>query len=243
MRHNIIGDIHGRKTWKEAFDPDAVNIFVGDYFDAFNDRSADDCIRNLSEIIELKRANPGSVVLLFGNHDIHYFDVSGQYSRRCQGQASHIRRFLTENMQQFHGVAYSIDDKVLVSHAGVTLTWLEKHGFPEDDDITPDNVARHCNELFFSGYEDNSHYWSGLDNYEPVSRDGENADDPPVWVRPAVLFDDNAFADTEYFQVVGTRKRLAFSVKRMSVLSTAWAYCRPTATLRTRRSNTKTKTS
>lgn len=228
MRHNIIGDIHGRKTWKEVFDPDAVNIFVGDYFDPYNTLgffdgmpddyddsdyiSSEDCIRNLSEIIELKRANPGSVVLLFGNHDLHYFSIGEIYSRYDRKYDAQIRKFLSDNVQHFHGIAYGIENKVLVSYAGVTLPWLERHAFPAGADLTPDNVARHCNSLFFDGYAKGSDHWQGLENYkfdtccDADDRRGDSVGAPPVWVRPAALFDDNAFAETGYIQVVGHTK-------------------------------------
>ena len=36
-KFNVIGDIHGRTKWKELVKDDAVNIFVGDYFDPYDD--------------------------------------------------------------------------------------------------------------------------------------------------------------------------------------------------------------
>ena len=233
MLYNIIGDIHGRTIWQKLYRPDAVNIFVGDYFDPYNraelygddDDDDDDndhghpefitvtkCIDNLSEIIQLKQANPHNVVLLLGNHDLHYFDIGEKYSRYSYSHAQRISNFLLQNMSAFNGIAYNIDNKVLVSHAGVTLKWLERHEFPIVAELTPENVALHINALFFDGYSPELHYWQGLNHFsfdaccDSWDFRGSSVGAPPVWVRPETLLANNAFADTDYVQVVGHTK-------------------------------------
>jgi metallophosphoesterase superfamily enzyme len=72
MKLLAIGDIHGRDVWKDinflAFDK---VVFVGDYVDSYI-RSDWQVYQNLKEIIDLKKQNFDKVVLLLGNHDIHY---------------------------------------------------------------------------------------------------------------------------------------------------------------------------
>ena len=77
-RHSTIaiGDIHGLDKWKAVVDahPDSRIVFLGDYLDPYDDISHADMLANFSEIMELKRSRPEDVVLLLGNHDIHYFN-------------------------------------------------------------------------------------------------------------------------------------------------------------------------
>lgn len=87
----IIGDIHGRNNWKKfadidylmKADPDAVGygpfepdfkkyIFLGDYCDAF-DKTNDQILDNLLDIIKFKTLYPNNVILLWGNHDVQYY--------------------------------------------------------------------------------------------------------------------------------------------------------------------------
>ena len=37
MKFNLIGDIHGRTTWQQLVREDAINVFLGDYFDPYAD--------------------------------------------------------------------------------------------------------------------------------------------------------------------------------------------------------------
>ena len=110
MLYNIIGDIHGREIWKTLIKKDAVNIFVGDYLDPYIDISFEQCLQNFQDIITLKQLNPQSIILLLGNHDLHYFDVGEHCSRYDYDNALTIRNFLCDNIHWFHGIAYSIDN-------------------------------------------------------------------------------------------------------------------------------------
>ena len=88
----VIGDIHGRTIWKtfadikflltaefenagcHPFIPDFDKIiFLGDYCDAYT--VDNDTIReNLLEIIRFKTLYPKNVILLWGNHDVQYYN-------------------------------------------------------------------------------------------------------------------------------------------------------------------------
>ena len=74
MKTIMIGDIHGRDTWKQiiAQEPDAYRIvFLGDYFDSFDIKGVEQ-LHNFNEIIKFKQETHQDVIMLFGNHDYHY---------------------------------------------------------------------------------------------------------------------------------------------------------------------------
>ena len=81
MRKNkqllIIPDVHGRKFWKEALETGSYEkvIFLGDYADPYEEEgiTEEEAIDNFKDIIAYKQQNPRRVVLLLGNHDLHYY--------------------------------------------------------------------------------------------------------------------------------------------------------------------------
>ena len=79
----VIGDIHGHiEPFKSIYDkenPEDV-IILGDYFDNFhgNDTEIIDCFKT---IVGMKRRHTnGKFIMLIGNHDFHYMDMSERYS-------------------------------------------------------------------------------------------------------------------------------------------------------------------
>ena len=84
--YNIIGDIHGRDAWKRLVDESCINIFVGDYFDPYDNIHFMDLQFNFMEIIEYKKKHPENVVLLYGNHDYEYlpgiFEKSNRFDNK-----------------------------------------------------------------------------------------------------------------------------------------------------------------
>ena len=70
-----IGDIHGR-DFLSSIEPDNNDkiIFLGDYCDSHCHGQISDfaILENLRQIIEFRKACPHKVVLLLGNHDVHY---------------------------------------------------------------------------------------------------------------------------------------------------------------------------
>ena len=56
--YNIIGDIHGRTSWKDLVDETCINIFVGDYFDPYQPMTIFDLKRNFLAIVEYKKGAP-----------------------------------------------------------------------------------------------------------------------------------------------------------------------------------------
>ena len=79
----VIGDIHGHiepfKSIYEKEDPDDV-IILGDYFDNFHgsDKEIVDCFKSILSM--QKKHKKGEFILLIGNHDFHYMDLTEAYS-------------------------------------------------------------------------------------------------------------------------------------------------------------------
>lgn len=179
----IIGDIHGRKDWKlivadELTKADKI-IFVGDYFDSFN-IPGDKQLLNFKEIIEIKKLFPEQIVLLFGNHDFHYFFEGERYSGYNKAYSFEFKEELTkaikDNLIQL--VYYSPTNKVLVSHAGVSEDWLELVKCPFSSDHL-DTLAQWLNNILLS-----SPRYLRFVGYDPY---GDCVISSPIWIRPYSL--------------------------------------------------------
>ena len=197
--YNIIGDIHGRTSWKELVDASYVNIFIGDYFDPYERIPFAKLKRNFLEIIEYKKEHPDNVVLLYGNHDYEYLPKVIELSNRYDSQnAENIRALLVDSASLFYGVAYAIGEKYLVSHAGVSRPWQKKH-LPDVEDICPSNMAKAINALWKRskrafGFDGNADF---MDFY------GDSPGHSPIWIRPMSLDMSNLYKQSEVIQIVG----------------------------------------
>jgi predicted MPP superfamily phosphohydrolase len=117
----IIPDVHGRSFWKEAVDSKDYEkiIFLGDYTDPYEMEGITDdmAVDNFKSIIDYKQQNPDKVVLLLGNHDLHYY--SEYYYELAGGvrydpiAAITLQRLFQENSRLFQ-LAWETD-------------WGEKH--------------------------------------------------------------------------------------------------------------------
>lgn len=188
----VIGDIHGRDTWKQIVeanqDADKI-IFVGDYFDSFNIPQLQQ-IENFAEILALKEKLGDKVVLLIGNHDFHYMYRGETYSGFNPEHADIIHTILVRAHQEgFIQMAYLQDD-LLFTHAGVTKTWCENAKVPINENI--DYEINTIFKLFPERFKFTPS--NPMDNY------GDSITQPPIWVRPEALGRDRV----EWFtQVVG----------------------------------------
>jgi hypothetical protein len=130
MKIVAIGDLHGKDVWK-GIDPNQYDkiIFLGDYFDSFSIPQSKQ-VSNFLELLEFKKSNPDRVVLLIGNHDMHYFDIS----YRCSGFNSNtfnsihdtIKKCVYNNTLQAAYEIITIGSTYLFTHAGVSKQWLEQ---------------------------------------------------------------------------------------------------------------------
>lgn len=196
--YNIIGDIHARACWKNLVQEDCVNIFVGDYFDPYEYVPHVDRIANFQEILDFKRQRP-ETVLLYGNHDLHYLIADEHYSRYEARYANEYWSAFTQAKTLFHGIAFPIEDKALVTHAGVTKEWYEKYlGAYQSESLT--EVAAKINRLWEEDkkaftFDANATEWDDFYGISPTHS--------PLWVRPDTLVKHNLFAGTDIKQIIG----------------------------------------
>ena len=148
----IIPDVHGRSFWKKAVESGDYEkvVFLGDYTDPYEweNITEDNALDNFLSIIEYKELNPDKVVLLLGNHDMHYYS---EYYHELTGgcrynplAAMYLQRLFQENEELFQ-LAYDMDwggRHYLFSHAGVTQSWLKRNL-----DLIRKPDAQHLNRL------------------------------------------------------------------------------------------------
>ena len=200
-----IGDIHGRQNWKgivnAEFDRVDRIIFIGDYFDSFNIPVLDQ-IENFKDLIQLKRDYPDKIILLTGNHDLHYISsVNEHYSGKSKRYDYIIEMdcvlpaIQDRSLQLCH-----IENDFLFTHAGVTQTWLKETGLVSD----LENLEQLLNDELY--------YRPGTFRFRHVhemqlhnSRTGNNIWQGPLWVRPQSLLMDKILG---YTQVVGHTEML-----------------------------------
>ncbi len=197
MQHyNIIGDVHGRDCWQQLVKDDCVNIFVGDYFDPYTTIPGDRLLQNFEAIVAFKRAHP-ETVLLYGNHDMHYMTNCVQSSRHDDAYADTYRQAFAAADGLFYGVAYAADDHTLVTHAGVTREWYERHFGPYRGE-SPQQVAEQINALW---ERDMLAFQFDMGNFYDF--DGSSPTQSPVWIRPWTLQEHDLFEGTPYRQIFG----------------------------------------
>lgn len=192
MKIVVIGDIHGRHSWKKIVEanPDAdLFVFVGDYFDSF-DVSPVMQKHNFKEILDFKRQNPSKVILLIGNHDFHY--LRGSVNQYTGYQGVHrwdFQELLDEATKEDLIQMCFVCDKYLFTHAGVTKTWAKNY------EIDLNDLENDINYLF-KRYKQSFEFQKGSNN----SNYGEDVTQSPMWVRPVSLKKDRLDG---YIHVVG----------------------------------------
>ena len=150
MKTVSIGDTHGMAvvdSVMKIIDNFDKFIFVGDYVDSF-DVDDHSMKTNLLDLIELKSKYPEKVVLLWGNHDIHYLLGKDYY---CSGYRPGMRKvfhtIFQENEKLFQ-FSYQSGDYIW-THAGITEFWFEKKFRTGNIELT---IADLLNEAFTLRY-------------------------------------------------------------------------------------------
>ena len=188
LKRIAIGDIHGKKNWKKFLDREFSEFyFVGDYFDNYEGTTAKSQIRNFLEIVKLARSDP-RIKLCLGNHDFQYLrglEVSEKYSG-YQYYAFWDIQIALESCMDIIRPVYVTEDKYIISHAGVTKTFLESLKLTKPEEI---------NERF--NYYRMSLAFCGYNQY------GDDVTQGPLWVRPQSLVKDKLDG---YKQIVGHTK-------------------------------------
>lgn len=197
MKTVILGDIHGRDCWKQIIvdeQPDRV-IFIGDYFDSYDNYTAAEQMWNFEQIINLKLSGKTEVIMLIGNHDYHYMrGVTEDYSGYQYGARPAIEQLLEDNKHHLQ-MCYRMGE-FLFSHAGVSSEWLDNNIIMWD---VP-NLEMYINDLWT--YKPNVFKFAGRDPY------GNSTLASPIWIRPQAL--QKANRDTlrdQFIQVVGHTER------------------------------------
>ena len=208
MKIIAIGDLHGRTLWKyivSKVDFDVV-VFIGDYFDTHENISPVQQIENFKELLDYKKQLPEKVVLLFGNHDYHYFPwVEKKYSGFQDEYDTEILEILHNALKEgLMQMCYKYK-KFVFTHAGITKTWLSKAGYKNN---YPVDIF--LNDLFVK-YPHKFEFSMG-DNY---SLTGDDICQSPIWVRPKSL-SKNAL--NGYIQIVGHTVQEKINVINNSII-------------------------
>lgn len=216
MKYNVIGDIHGRTSWKDLVMNDVVNIFVGDYFSPYHYIPFEDQEKNFLDIIQYKKDHP-QTILLVGNHDEDHWHICEGYSRHDRVNLPRIQKLFEEN-KDFFQAAYSIENKIIVTHAGISSWWYNRRVLKNtgrDNDkiseevsltLTPDIVAEGVNRAWL---EDPMTNFSFRSNSRYSDCYGTSEFQSPMWIREQGLtptdfeYSYNIFKGTDYIQVYG----------------------------------------
>jgi len=132
----IIPDVHGRRFWRDAIHSGEYDrvIFLGDYVDPYPYEKIGplSAQHELEDILHYYEEHPDKVVLLLGNHDLHYlferfhdFSPSDRYNE----EFSHYYRYLLKEGDRFK-LAHEETigrRKYLFTHAGVSMPWLKRN--------------------------------------------------------------------------------------------------------------------
>jgi hypothetical protein len=217
MKLVAIGDIHGRDYWKQIIDQEQdadMFVFVGDYFDSFTIKGADQ-INNFLDIIEFKKQSKVPVILLIGNHDYHYYP--GIEDNGTSGyqtlMAPSIKHVIDDNKQHLQ-VAYQVGEFVF-THAGLSSEWLDDRvvGWSVDSlDATINDLFRfQPQKLAYRPYKQVGDQVYGVGGYGSETFQG------PLWIRPKALMAANR--DTlrnQIIQVVGHTPQDTIDIKGKS---------------------------
>ena len=161
----IVPDVHGRTFWHKAEeminDVDKV-VFLGDYLDPYSEEGItfDQALEEFHKILKFKETYSDKVVLLLGNHDMHYLNLRFMdCSRLNRAMRSELHLLYQDNLDKF-ALIYNLENKWLFSHAGIYQAWMNKYELTLDDLL---DVTKFLREHWLT-LEDLSYYRGGY-NY------------------------------------------------------------------------------
>lgn len=125
----IVPDVHGRSFWHKAEelvnDVDKI-VFLGDYLDPYGYEGItfDMALEEFNSILEFADKHSDKVIMLVGNHDMHYIKTDFMdCSRMNRLQRQDLHELYMKHLSKFR-LVYKCEDKWLFSHAGVYSDWL-----------------------------------------------------------------------------------------------------------------------
>ena len=121
----VLGDIHGSTYWKTVVEenPSCRYIFLGDYLDPYEDIPPWQLTANLKKIIQLKKDRPDDVILLLGNHDLHYIHLDMEPCWRFDEAIAKDAYYLFLDNRQLFTYAFQEGNRIF-THAGISEKWF-----------------------------------------------------------------------------------------------------------------------
>jgi len=168
MKILVIPDIHGRCFWRlhsDNIDKYDKVVFLGDYVDPYEPENitVEDAISNFKNIIEFKNKFPNKVILLLGNHDLHYasalFNKYASGGRMSTLYYNDIKQLFDDNHDLFQ-IAYDTPN-ILFTHAGFMQNWAYKYMGVEP---TAESLNKFWNENDLTYFTDISFVRGGYAN-------------------------------------------------------------------------------
>lgn len=194
----VLGDIHGRKIWKDIVAKETSAdriIFIGDYFDSFDIPGVEQ-LDNFNEIIGWVRGlkwggSKQEVILLTGNHDASYTKGFEESCSGFQPRLSDSFELALSSAKDELQMCFVDENDIVFSHAGFTRTFLrESIGYSHKFGKKEEELV---NELWKTQPRKFNFYWGDRSGY------GDNKHQSCIWVRPQSLYADQI----SNLQVVG----------------------------------------
>jgi hypothetical protein len=191
----IVPDIHGRNFWKPALGYKGQVIFLGDYTDPYPQEgfTQENAYQNLLTIVDFKKQNPDRVILLIGNHEMHYFNrryACGRFDRDYFPSYNEI--FTGEETAGLFQICKQVD-KYLFIHAGITKGWYDAH--IEEMSKLGNTLEERVNNLFVTNIE--AYYEASM------YRGGYHEAGSPLWADVSEFSDEPKPFDDNIIQIIG----------------------------------------